>query len=250
MKWPALVAVMVALAPPAVAQEIQVDPAHPVMGDAVLLQTTVLGNVSWEFGDGQTASGRSVSHTFPYAGIYTIRVLQGGVRAADFELTVRIPESLYADAADIPTNATPPAPTPDTNETYVPGPVTPPGGFLHYLGEHPLVMILVLGTVVGGLMGAAAFIRKRRGQAETYAEDEAKPAVAASPPPAEESLEDLLPGAEEIVEEHPDTPPVVPDDEKPAEDDPMSISSEPSAAKPKGPASTGLDEADFARRLG
>lgn len=247
MKATLAVVVGLLLLPTAVAQEVQVNPARPVPGDPVSLQTTVVGNVSWDFGDGHTASGRSVSHTFPYAGIYRILVYQGGSLAAESEVVVRIPDALYLDNAPV-VNATPPpqpAPSPVDNST---APFHQDDGFLHYLTEHPLVLILVLGTLVGGAMAGVYYLRKRQGQAAPEEADEPPAAPAAAPLP-DESLEDLLPGAEEAAEEQIEVPPPPTETVPPAEEaDLMSVVRTP--AKKEAPPTTGFDAEGFAQRLG
>lgn len=232
---------LVLLVPTVAAQEIQIHPEHPAPGEPAMLQTTVLGNVTWDFGDGRTAPGRSASHAFPYAGIYRVRVYEGQAMAAEAEVVVRIPAALYVDAAK--PNATPPPepePTPDANVTTT---YNPPGGFMHYLTEHPLVLVLVLGAAVGAVMLGAAYLRKRRNQLPVEDPDETPPP--APPPVSEESLEDLLPGAEEATEE-PEIPPPPVEALPPAEEaDLLSVVRAPAKKKE----SPGIDAEGLARRL-
>jgi hypothetical protein len=235
-----LLLAMILLAPTVAAQDIQVHPTHPAPGEPAMLQTTVLGNVTWDFGDGRTAHGRSASHAFTYAGIYRVRVYEGQALAAETEVVVRIPASLYLDAEGPKPTPTPePTPTPDTNVTPT---REPPGGFWHYLTEHPLVLILVLGGAVGALMAGAWYVRKRRGQVPAEDADDAP--APAPPPPSEESLEDLLPGAEEVGEET-EAPPATVEALPPAEEaDLLSV-----VRAPAKKAEPGLDTDRLAKRL-
>ncbi len=214
--------------PCAAAQEVQLSPPEPAPGEPVLLQTTVLGNVSWDFGDGRTATGRSVSHTFPYPGIYHVTVYQGQVAAATTDVVVRIPEELYLDAVTAPTNGTTPPPAP-ANKTYTPP--EPPGGFLHYLTEHPFVLILVLGAGVGAVMAGVFFVRKKNAKGESYDEDD-QPSPPPPPKPDEAALEELLPGVEDPPEPDEAEAEPVAEETPQAEVDPLSLG-ENAPAEPK-----------------
>lgn len=226
----------VLLVPAVSAQTIQADPAQPHAGDAVSLQTTVLGNVTWDFGDRQTANGRSVSHIFPYAGIFHIRVLQGTAVADEQELVVRIPDELYVKDAARP----PPANTTTTNTTAARAPVIrSAGGLFNYLSDNPLVLILVLGGVVGGGLFAVKRFQARKPKA---APEEPAPQAAPVEEPDEETLEDLLPGAEDIEDPAPTAQ--APEAAKPAEPpNPLSI-------LPKTTEPPKADRNSFAEKLG
>lgn len=207
------------LVPCVAAQEVQLSPSQPIPGEPVLLQTTVLGNVSWDFGDGGTAAGRSVSHTFPYPGIYHVTVFQGRVAASTSDVVVRIPPELYLEAAARPVNTTTPPPAPE-NRTYTPP--EPPSGFLHYLTEHPFVLVLVLGAGIGAVMAGVFFVRKKNAKGEAYAEDD-QPAPPPPPKPDEAALEELLPGVEAAPEpDESETEPVAQGTQE-AEVDPLSL---------------------------
>jgi hypothetical protein len=240
-----LLVISLLMVPAAAAQDIQVSPARPQPGSPVSLQTTVVGNVSWDFGDGHTASGRSVSHTFPYAGIYRISVYQGGSFAAQSELVVRIPDALYLENLPAANGTPPPEPEAPVVDNST-APVHRDHGFLHYLGEHPLALILVLGTVVGAAMLGVLYLRKRHGQTAPEEADEL-PAAPAEAPPPDDSLEDLLPGAEEATEEPAEVPPPPTETVPPAEEaDLMSVVRTPA----KKEAAAGFDAEAFAQRLG
>ena len=216
------------------------------------MQTTVVGNVSWDFGDGHVASGRSVSHTYPYAGIYRVQVLQGGAPAAQVDLTVRIPDSLYAGSSENTTASHgPPTTAPPTNVTLPRGPVARPGGFLHFLSENPLALIVVLGGVVGSVMFAVVKVRKKRGQTPVKEEEEAKPAPEPAPvQETQDSLEAIMPGAEPYPDEEAEAPPPVPEPENHAEEvDLDAVTRGPPESKPAPEAVEDIDEAAKKRVL-
>lgn len=231
-----LLLLLVAL--PVAAQDIQHQPPEPTHGEPIAFATPLLGNLTWHFGDGRQAHGRMASHAFPHPGIFLVELRRDGVTIATLELPVRIPDDLYVTIANT---------TPTPTESPEPPRMPPPRSrsTLDRLTDNPLLLFAVLGGLVAGAIAGTHQLRKRRSAPQEQAREE-PPEPLPEPPVTEE---ELIPGAEDPPEEHSD-------DELPIMDAPLELDDEAdpadflreTEARPAGPPKP-LDLEDIERQI-
>lgn len=145
-----LAAVLLLMAPSAVALTIQVNPTAPSSGTAVAFTADSGAATTWTFDDGtQSVTGASVQHTFNYAGVYYVTATASG-NTATKRIVVGYPTASLVDGNSTSNSTTSQAPA--AGEEGEGG-----GGGI----SGPLLGVIVMGGA-GGILGLYSVGRKWR----------------------------------------------------------------------------------------
>jgi PKD repeat protein len=123
-----------------------------------------IDSYEWDFGDGNTGSGITTSHTYSSSGNYmaqlTVQDAAGNTATATVTINAQAPEPTPTPSpspSPAPTQSPSPSPSPSLQPTQSPEPPPPE--------KPPLLFYVIAVVAVFALIGGVAFVlRKRRQQ--------------------------------------------------------------------------------------